>query len=69
MAAIALIGPLAWELPYAAVGVALKKKKKKKAKEKNSIDLSISQLYCEDVKTELERVLCKYLNTIQISHD
>ena len=28
-AAIALIGPLAWELPY-AVGVALKKQKKKK---------------------------------------
>ena len=30
-AATALIGPLAWELPY-AVGVALNKKKKKKKK-------------------------------------
>ena len=37
LAAVALIGPLAWELPY-AVGVAqksIKKKKKRKKKEKN----------------------------------
>jgi len=33
LAAAALIGPLAWELPYAA-GAALKKKKKKKRKER-----------------------------------
>jgi len=33
LAAVALIRPLAWELPYAA-GAALKKKKKKKKKEK-----------------------------------
>ena len=31
--AVALIGPLAWELPY-AVGVALKRKKEKKKKHK-----------------------------------
>ena len=33
LAAVALIGPLAWELPY-AVGMALKSKKKKKKKKK-----------------------------------
>ena len=30
--AVAPIGPLAWELPYAAAGVALKRKRKKKKK-------------------------------------
>ena len=34
LAATAVIGPLAWEPPYAA-GVALEKKKKKKEKEKD----------------------------------
>ena len=33
LAAVALIGPLAWEIPYDA-GVALKSKKKKKKKKK-----------------------------------
>ena len=33
-AAVALIGPLAWELPYAA-GTALKRKKKERKEKKN----------------------------------
>ena len=37
-AAVALIRPLAWELPY-AVGAALKKKKKKKRKEKKELTI------------------------------
>ena len=31
-AAAALIGPLAWELPYAVAGVALKRRKKRRKK-------------------------------------
>ena len=34
LAAVALIRPLAWELPY-AVGVALKRKEKKKERKKD----------------------------------
>ena len=36
-AAVAMIRPLAWELPYAA-GAALKSKKKKKKKERDIIE-------------------------------
>ena len=37
-AAVALIGPLAWELPY-AMGVALKSRKKERKKEKKRVAL------------------------------
>ena len=36
--AVAPIGPLAWELPY-AMGVAQKKTKKKKKKEEENVDI------------------------------
>ena len=40
LAAVALIGPLAWELPY-AVGVALKRLKRKKKRKKR-----LTKTYC-----------------------
>ena len=42
-AAVALIPPVAWELPYAA-DVALKSKKKKKKKKKNSKRIEVKYL-------------------------
>ena len=39
LAAVAPIGPLAWELPY-AVGVAIKRQKKKKKRKKEKRGLS-----------------------------
>ena len=48
-AVTALIGPLAWEPPY-AVGVALKRQKKKKKRKK------LHNLYVEEAELEPNRV-------------
>ena len=42
-AAIALIGPLAWEFPYAAGAAQKTKKKKKKRKKEKELDARASQ--------------------------